>query len=342
MNDTARTHLQRRILQFMDDALSSHETEDFVQLALEVHQWQRQYNNVLPALCPTLPTRLHDIPAVPVDLFKQLNVSTLRTAQHEHVTFRTSGTTTQRRGEHHLRDTRLYDHGALHWAQRCVPGLPSRIVALLHDPSVVSDASLSHMVALFSTPDHVSWHLHEGRLDIEGLHRSLQGLSVPVFVATTAFALADWLDHAPSPLPGGSILMVTGGFKGRRTELSDADLYAAARTRLQPERLVTEYGMTELSSQLWGTPESPYVPPLWLRVVAVHPATGEPVPFEEPGQLRFYDLANLDSTVGIETLDQGIVHADGSVRLLGRLQGAEVRGCSLTVEDAQKPSTPVP
>jgi hypothetical protein len=127
--------------------------------------------------------------------------------------------------------------------------------------------------------------------------------------------------------------MVTGGFKGREVQLDPAELHARARATLRPARLVTEYGMTELSSQLWGTPDLPYLPPPWLRVVAVDP-DGRPVARGERGQLRFYDLCNLDGTLAIETMDEGIVRDDGAVELLGRLSGAEARGCSLTVEEA--------
>ena len=97
--------------------------------------------------------------------------------------------------------------------------------------------------------------------------------------------------------------------------------------------LVTEYGMTELSSQLWGTPDKPYRPPPWLRVVAVDPASATPLPPGTSGQLRFVDLCNLDGTLAIETMDAGTVQADGRVLLHGRLEGAVARGCSLTVED---------
>ena len=130
------------------------------------------------------------------------------------------------------------------------------------------------------------------------------------------------------------MVMVTGGFKGRVHRLEGADLYRATHRVLRPSRIVTEYGMTELSSQLWGTPAVSYLPPPWMRVYAVDPVSGIPLGPEEAGQLRFVDLCNLDATLAIETMDEGVVHGDGSVSLRGRLPGSPARGCSLTVEEA--------
>jgi hypothetical protein len=128
--------------------------------------------------------------------------------------------------------------------------------------------------------------------------------------------------------------MVTGGFKGRTHRLEGEALLSAARRALAPARIVLEYGMTELSSQLWAAPGTTYAPPPWLRAVAVDPISGAPLPAGARGQLRFYDLCNLDGALGVETLDEGTVDAAGAVELHGRLAGAPPRGCSLTVEEA--------
>ena len=159
------------------------------------------------------------------------------------------------------------------------------------------------------------------------------GLTLVSLLAATAFALADWLDGTVRRPPPRSQLMVTGGFKGRVHKLDGDQLLSIAAERLGV-RVITEYGMTELSSQLWGRAGGPFKPPPWLRPTAVDPVTGAPVPRGKAGQLRFLDLCNVDSAVHIETLDQGIVHDDGAVTLFGRLPGAPARGCSLTVEDA--------
>lgn len=305
-------------------------------LFLDVHDFQRRHDPVVAALTESPPRGVADIPAVPVGLFKDLPVGTVREGE-PHVAFRTSGTTGGGRGVHRLRSTALYDRGALPWARRCVGRIPPDVLALLEDPARVPDSSLSHMVGDFAarlTDGRATWHLSDGRLDAEGLNARVRAASGPVFVAATAFALAEWLEGTPPPLPDGSVVMVTGGFKGRVTRLEDDELYALARERLRPTQIVTEYGMTELSSQLWGRPGAPYEAPPWMRVVPVDPFTGVPVPVGQRGQLRFYDLCNLDSSVGIETMDEGTLDERGRLTLHGRLPGAPLRGCSLTVEEA--------
>lgn len=324
-----RNALRHRIARFVSSSLGGAPTEPFEALALDVHAWQATRDPVVASLVQGEVRSWLDIPAVPVGLFKDLPVGTVRQGE-PCVVFRTSGTTGGGRGEHRMRTTALYDHGALAWARRCVPGMPPRVVGLLDDPAQAPDSSLSHMVALFGP---ATWHVHDGVLDADSLADTLAD-PTPAFVATTAFALAAWLDAEPASLPAGSVLMVTGGFKGRVHKLEGAALYEATRARLRPARLVTEYGMTELSSQLWGTPSTSYLPPPWLRAVAVEPEAGQPLGAGEVGQLRFVDLCNLDGTLAIETMDQGVVHADGSVTLHGRLPGAPARGCSLTVEEA--------
>lgn len=321
-----REALAQRIERFIDGSLQGDAPEPWDDLAADVHRHQREHAPVVAALSEDG----GGIPAVPVRLFKDLRVSTVPPGQAP-VCFRTSGTTGGGRGEHVMRDTRLYDRGALGWAQRCVGPLPGRIVAMLEDPVDSPDSSLSHMVGLFG--DHRTWHVHRGTLDPEGVDRALDA-AVPVFLACTAFAAAEWVMRRPViHLPAASTVMVTGGFKGRVHHLDGESLYAALRVALPGARIVTEYGMTELSSQLWGTPTTPYRPPPWMRVVAVDPETGNPRSAGEPGQLQFFDLCNLDSTLGVETLDQGVVDAEGAVTLHGRLAGAPVRGCSLTIEE---------
>ena len=332
--DAHGERLAKRIRAVVDASLTRGEHEPLGQLAVDIYHYQAERCPVASTLAQSVVQHHTDIPAVPVALFKQLSVGTVSEAEAE-VVYRTSGTTKSGRGVHAMARADLYEHNALAWARHCLGDLPSEHVCLLSNPALVPDASLSHMVAVFRrmSPGKTTWHVEDGQLNRAGLNARTAALSEPAFVAATAFALAEWLDGQATPPPAGSVLMVTGGFKGRVHKLDGEELLSVAAQRLNCI-VVTEYGMTELSSQLWGLPGQPFSPPPWLIPTAVDPISGRTLAAGHAGQLRFLDLCNLDAAVHIETLDQGIVHPDGRVTLFGRLPGAPARGCSLTIEEA--------
>jgi hypothetical protein len=307
-------------------------------LALELSAWQRERCEALEALAAgARPRSLEEIPAVPVDLFKQIPLATFPLPEARAV-FRTSGTTQGTRGAVYLRDTRVYDLGACAWARACVPELPRRTVSLC---SHAEDSSLGHMVERLAEGGLVRcFDAARGLAPDAWDQLRAAAAEGPVFLACTAFAL-DALLARPGgvALDAASVVMVTGGFKGREARLDAPSLYRALPERLGAPRVVGEYGMTELSSQLWTEPvpagslPGAFRAPPWLYVYAVDPATGRPAAGE--GQLRFVDLCNVDSPVAVETLDLGSVESlagDQRVTLRGRLEGSEARGCSLTAE----------
>jgi hypothetical protein len=77
--------------------------------------------------------------------------------------------------------------------------------------------------------------------------------------------------------------------------------------------------------------------PPWVRALAVHPETLQPLPEGEIGMLRIFDLANVDSVLAIQTEDLGRAWQD-RIALTGRASGAELRGCSLLTESIVGPS----
>ena len=107
-----------------------------------------------------------------------------------------------------------------------------------------------------------------------------------------------------------------------------------------PSRMIVgEYGMTELLSQLYepvlteGAPTAgTYVAPPWLRVRALDPVTLDELPSGAEGLLAFFDLANVGSVCHVLTEDVGNV-SGGRVRLSGRAQGAQPRGCSIAMDE---------
>ncbi len=313
----------------------------FEALAIDLFHWQRAHNPTYRALAADQsPTRVEEIPAVPVALFQSLPLTSFP-LEETGVLFRTSGTTGSVRGVHRLRDTSLYDLGAWKHFESCAGMLPERVVSLC---PTEADSSLGHMVARFAARLGGNVCLPPLPLFQEGgvvrdAWSQLRAAAArgPVLLASTAFAL-DALFTQPGhvQLDPSSLVMVTGGFKGREVRLDAPSLYAAIPTRLGHPRVIGEYGMTELSSQLWTTPVAaghvpgPFEAPPWLRVYTVDPESGEPV--RGVGLLRFVDLCNVDSVLAIETMDLGEVEGP-HVTLHGRLAGAEARGCSLRAEE---------
>jgi hypothetical protein len=172
----------------------------------------------------------------------------------------------------------------------------------------------------------------------------------PVCIATTAFALVHVLEALNDrkryfALPTGSRIMETGGFKGRARMVEREDLYSrtAERFGMTHGSIVAEYGMTELTSQYYDDvlarmrmdSESIGIryklAPTWLRARAAGP-DGATLPYGTVGALVHVDLANRSSCISVATEDLGVQFPEGLV-LIGREQGATLRGCSLSAED---------
>jgi hypothetical protein len=162
-------------------------------------------------------------------------------------------------------------------------------------------------------------------------------------VLATSFALVHLLDAVQGDvlaLPAGSRVMQTGRYKGRSREVPAAELrVATARLFAIDEGAIAgEYGMTELSSQLWevtsgGTgARGVYAAPPWVRVVPVNPETLAPVPDGADGLARIEDLANVDSAVVVLAQDR-VRRIAGGIELLGRASGAPPRGCSIAIDE---------
>lgn len=290
------------------------------------------------------------IPGVPTDVFRHVRLVSSEAPTTR--VYRTSGTTHGARGAHHRISTACYDAGAIvHFARCLVDHAPfERLVALTFDPSDAPDSSLAHMVGLFAdtwTPSATTYHLTPSDVDVASAIDALRSTTAPTCVFGTAFAFVHLLDALDGDiaLPAGSTIVETGGFKGRSRVVERDTLYAdlVARLGVPRSHVLSEYSMTELSSQLYAaslidhaasTPGDPHrlIAPPWCRVVAADPTTLAPLPDGERGLLRFVDLANVDSVVAIQTSDLGLVR-DGAVWLEGRAPGATPRGCSLAIEE---------
>lgn len=310
----------------------------FNDLALQVFAWQfaqnipfRSYAQALDKTPATL-THWQEIPAVPTSAFK-LPRHSLTTGGPVKKTFLTSGTTTESRGSHHFPDTTLYEHAIT--AGWTLPKLPTFFLA----PSAAEapQSSLSHMFAHLNDGSPSRFLLQDSKFHLAPLFTHLSS-GQPLFLMGTALAFLHLMETlGPLPLPPGSHLLETGGYKGTSHSLTKPDFYQDLATffNLPTHHLHNEYGMTELSSQAYATgPSGRHRFPAWCRHLILDPETGHEVSPGETGYLVIHDLANLHSVAGIRTQDFAVKQEDHSFTLIGRDPGALPRGCSRTIDHA--------
>ena len=325
---------------------------------------------------------VRELPAVPTDAFRLTRVAA-HAPSEDVALFRTSGTTSGARGEHALSTTATYEKAALTWgrwglfcdapevsralrdateAPTNAPrfpaaGLPAVIALTPRRARPLGESSLHFMVQLFGAElarDARYLQTSPEKLvepaDLREACAAARRSGSPVVMMGASFAFVHLLDALAEerlPLPEGSRIMHTGGFKGRSREVARDELVfrMAATFAIPGHAVIGEYGMTELSSQLYegtwraaqglATPtreHGVFVAPPWMRVAAVDPDTLAPLAQGEIGILRFEDLANVDSALVVQTADRGRCRGS-TVELLGRLPSATPRGCALAVEE---------
>jgi phenylacetate-coenzyme A ligase PaaK-like adenylate-forming protein len=313
--------------------------KEFMAIALDVYQFQFENNPVYQDYCkavsktPENVKGLMDVPFLPISFFKTHKIIT--TSFNPELIFKSSGTTGSDASNHYVRDTRLYIRSfsrcfGIFWGdikEYCIIGLlPSYLER--------GNSSLVFMV------DHLikkSEHKESGFYlnDFENLDRTLKklessGQKAILFGAT--YALLDFGEHYPQHL-SKTMVMETGGMKGRRREMTKFELNEHLRNSFGVSRIYSEYGMTELLSQAYGTDGLLQCPP-WLRILL----RDETDPFlvydggeNRSGAINIIDLANLYSCSFIATEDIGKTSGGGGFEVLGRMDHSDIRGCSLLV-----------
>lgn len=354
------------------EGFSSEAIDDvrFEELALRLFRIQSQtnlcYQRYLEAMGCRVDTvsRWEDIPCVPAAAFKELEVTSIPEDARSHV-FRSSGTTQQDRGAHYHseRSLALYEQSLFDWFQQHLladdeAASELSFFSLTPQASDVPESSLVHMLDIVGQgggylrtrffgflAELGGWELALDDL-LDALRRCCAS-GEAVCLAGTAFNFVQLLDGMTERgvllnLPVGSRLLETGGYKGRTRELSKSELYASLSRSLDlsEDRIVCEYGMSELSSQAYDqrvhgkttqglTRRFKFAP--WARVKLISPETGQQTSSGEVGLIQVFDLANVWSVMAVQTEDLGTL-SDGGFELLGRAREASPKGCSLLPE----------
>lgn len=309
---------------------------DFAVAALAAFQYQYEHNAVyrrfadLIGATPQRVNTLAEIPFLPVSAFKHEQVvSGLFEPERE---FHSSGTTGQKRSRYFLRSQAWYRTVLLEIFKQFV-GDPGQLVifALMPDEKERPHSSLVFMVRQLIEASGKAWsgfYLNRPQLLAERLVQCEEARQ-PALLFGIGYALLDFALNHPLPLHIVRV-METGGMKGRREELSRAELHRLLGRAFQQSCILSEYGMTELLSQAYACCAGRFCAPAWMRVIVRDPADPLRLEMKEgDGALNIIDLANLDSCCFLATDDVGRLYADGTFEVWGRLDAAELRGCSL-------------
>lgn len=316
--------------------LSSIAKEDFEGLTMDIFRFQAQYNEVYATYISFLNidsqsiSAIQEIPFLPIQFFKNYSIKTGQWPTA--TTFSSSGTTDDATSLHHVRDLDFYKTNTENGFSTFY-GPPSDYCVLALLPSYLERTGSSliymadHFIRLSKHPK--SGFFLNNTAELLAVLNDLKKDSTPTLLLGVSFALLDLAESHPVDLQD-VIVMETGGMKGRRKELTRAELHTFLKTSFQVKHIHSEYGMTELFSQAYSKGDGIFRCPQTMKVLARE--ITDPLVLQKDGKtgvLNIIDLANFDNISFIATDDLGRVHEDGSFEVLGRLDNSDIRGCNL-------------
>lgn len=314
------------------DKIFDLDPDGFQGLALDIFRYQYERNPIYRSYCaqigrsPDDIREIEQIPFLPISFFKTHRVVTGEFTPE--LVFQSSGTTGMTRSTHHVKEASFYETSYTRGFESTYgPVSGKRILGLLPSYLEQGDSSLVYMVQGLIRD---SGHPESGFFlnDHERLKDTLQKGGPTILIGVT-YALLDFAGRFSFPLKE-TIVMETGGMKGRREELTRMEVHERLKQAFSLEKIHSEYGMTELLSQAYSQSEGIFACPPWMRVLLREeedPLTVKKNPGN--GVLNIIDLANLYSCSFIATEDAGRLRQDGTFEVLGRMDNSDIRGCSL-------------
>ena len=321
------------------DKIFSVTESGFRRLALEVFHFQYEvnsvYNSYVNALgkTPSDVDEIEKIPFLPISLFKTDEIKTGKF--NAEVIFISSGTTQKINSQHHIKDVYIYIQ-SFTTAFKKTYGDPQEwcVLGLLPSYLEKGNSSLAYMVGdLIKQSQHPQsgFYLY----DLEKLKEtlfSLERADQKTLLIGVTYALLDFAEKYSIPLTN-TIIMETGGMKGRREELTRMEVHDQLKKAFDKTEIHSEYGMTELLSQAYAKKEGRFQCPPWMKVLIRDDE--DPLSVQRSasgvvsGAINIIDLANVYSCSFIATDDVGKLYSDKDFEVLGRMDGSDLRGCSL-------------
>lgn len=309
--------------------------EDFKNITLEVFNFQYKNVKVYRQFCdmlkinPKQVTEVSEIPFLPIQFFKSHLI--IAEGYNKETIFTSSGTTGSITSKHYVASTKLYEE-SFNKAFQNQYGNPTdyTILALLPSYLEREGSSLIYMVdSLIKQSENINsgFYLHEMDALIEKL-TFLEAEGKKTLLLGVSYALLDLIETQSFQLKN-TIVMETGGMKGRRKEMIKEELHAVLQQGFGVSEIHSEYGMTELLSQAYSTGKGIFTYPPWMKILTRD--TEDPFTYVDGknGGINVIDLANLYSCSFIATQDLGKLYKNNTFEILGRFDDSDIRGCNL-------------
>ena len=310
----------------------------FNKYCLDIYHFQYRNNLVYKKFCnmicenPMNINEISKIPFLPISFFKTKKI--LSVNKFEKV-FYSSGTTTNSRSKHFISDLKLYEESFIKNFKNNYGELNKyTIIALLPNYYENESSSLIYMVEKlikltksnesgFFLDDYTNLSKKLNQLDSNNDRKTIL-IGVP-------YALLDLLDFNQFCF-NNTIIMETGGMKGRRKELVRNELHEKLKSGFGVNQIHSEYGMTELHSQAYSKGNGVFSTPAWMKVLIRDVNDAQNLNFnKKSGAINIIDLANYNSCSFIATDDMGKFVSESEFEVIGRIDNSDVRGCNLLI-----------
>ena len=310
----------------------------FTNFALDVFKYQFKNSKVYRSFCdllyihPADVKKVEQIPFLPIQFFKNKKIiSSLEEVQE---VFTSSGTTGSITSKHFVTDIKLYKESYLKAFAHFYGDIENYVVlALLPNYLERKGSSLVFMVddlIVKSKNPESGFYLN----NIDELAQKLINLDKKdqkILLIGVSFALLDLIEKHKFQLKN-TIVMETGGMKGRRKELVRDELHKILQKGFGVDTIHSEYGMTELLSQGYSKGNGVFETPSWMRILTRDTEDALTIlPTGKAGGINVIDLANYNSCSFLATQDLGKVHQNGTFEIIGRFDNSDIRGCNLMV-----------
>lgn len=312
--------------------------KQFEKIALKVFRFQYENNIVYRNFCENLKIHkgtvksLQQIPFLPIQFFKSHEVLSSTDAIQE--TFTSSGTTGMITSKHLVTDITLYEESYRNAFSEFYGNIEDyAVLALLPSYLDREGSSLIYMVndlIKFSNNENSGFYLNNYDELISKLIE-LDAAGQNVILIGVTYALLDLIEKEKFQLKN-TIIMETGGMKGKRKEMIREELHEILCNGFGVSNIHSEYGMTELLSQAYSLGNGIFECPNWMNILIRD--TEDALSYVETGKtggINVIDLANINSCSFIATQDLGKKYPNNSFEVLGRFDNSDIRGCNLMV-----------